>query len=188
MRLESINTNQVARVSKATICSELSSMRWHTEVPAGRKKARETPHTLHERRPQEDKENQRKSCIDYVPPTKPLPLGKDNGGQANHKAEQLVKNAMVSEVIKKDWVKLIQAEDILASDAKAFIPRVQEEETNPTFEHPEEWKCLMLQEKAHLILTDQAVKLMRHLCQEGDTRPPESENCTGQMSIMPHIT
>ena len=35
LRLESINTNQVARVIKATIHSELSSMRWHTEVPAG---------------------------------------------------------------------------------------------------------------------------------------------------------
>ena len=151
------------------------------------KKARETPQTLHERRPRKDKENQRKNCIDSVPPTEPLQLGKDNWGQAKHKAEQLVKNAMVSEVIKKDWVKLIQAEDILASDAKAFIPRVQEEETNPTFEHPEDWICLSLQEKAHLILADQAVKLMRHLCQEGDTRPPESENCTGQISITPHV-
>ena len=79
------------------------------------KKARETPHTLHERRPQEN-----------------------NKGQASHKAEQLVKNAMVSEDIKDDWLKLIQEEDILARDAKAFIPRVQEEETNPTFEHPED--------------------------------------------------
>ena len=35
LTLESINTNQVARVSKATIHSELSSMRWHTEVPTG---------------------------------------------------------------------------------------------------------------------------------------------------------
>ncbi len=51
LRLESINTNQVARISKATIRSELSSMRWHTEVPAGRKRAREMSHTLHERRP-----------------------------------------------------------------------------------------------------------------------------------------
>ena len=187
LRLESINTNQVARISKATACSELSSMRWHPEEPAGRKKARETPHTLHERRPQEDKENQRKSCMDYIPPTKPLQFGEDNKGQASHKAEQLVKNAMVSEGIKNDWVKLIQAEDILARDAKAFIPRVQEEETNPTFEHPEDWNCLSLQEKAQIILTDQVVKLMRQLCQEGDTRPPKSENCTGQISITPHV-
>ena len=69
-------------------------------------------------------------------------------------------------------MKLIQAEDILASDAKAFIPRVQEEETNPTFEHPEDWSCLTLQEKAHLILTDQAVKLIRQLCQGGNNGPP----------------
>ena len=71
LRLESINTNQVARVSKATIHSELSSMRWHTEVPAGQEKARETPHTLHERRPRKDKEKQRNSCIDYAQQTKP---------------------------------------------------------------------------------------------------------------------
>ena len=187
MRLESINTNQVARISKATARSELSTMRWHPEEQAGRKKARETPHTLHKRRPQEDKENQRKSCIDYVPSTKPLQLGKDNGGQANHKAEQLVRNSMVSEGIKNDWVKLIQAEDILARDAKAFIPRVQEEEANPTFEHPEDWSCLTLQEKAHLILTDQAVKLMRQLCQGGNNGPPESVNCAGQISITPHV-
>ena len=154
MRLESINTNQVARISRATARSEPSTMRWHPEEQAGRKEAREAPHTLHERRPQEDKENQRKSCINYIPSTKPLQLGEDNGGQANHKAEQLVRNSMVSEAIKNDWVKLIQAEDILARDAKEFIPRVQEEEANPTFEHPEDWSCLTLQEKAHLILTD----------------------------------
>ena len=58
LRLESINTNQVARVNKATIRSGLSSMRWHTEMPAGQEKAGETPHTLHERRPREDKEKQ----------------------------------------------------------------------------------------------------------------------------------
>ena len=40
LRLESINTNQVARISKATARSELSTMRWHPEEPAGRKKAR----------------------------------------------------------------------------------------------------------------------------------------------------
>ena len=37
-RLELINTNQVARVNKATIRSELSSMRWHTEMPANQEK------------------------------------------------------------------------------------------------------------------------------------------------------
>ena len=82
LRLESINTNQVARISKATAHSELSTMRWHPEEPAGRKKARETPHTLHERRPQEKIK-----------------------GQASHKTKQLVKNAMVSEDIKDDWLK-----------------------------------------------------------------------------------
>ena len=65
-------------------------------------------------------------------------LGKGNQRQARCQAEQLVKDATASDAIKEDWMRLIQAEDILASDATAFIPRVQEEETNPTFEHPED--------------------------------------------------
>ena len=116
-----------------------------------------------------------------------MQLGEGNRRQARRQAEQLVKDAIVSDVIKEDWMKLIQAEDIFVSDATAFIPRVQEEETNPTFEHPEDWNCFSLQEKAHLILTDQAVKLMRQLCQEEVTRPPESENCIGQISITPPV-
>ena len=67
-------------------------------------------------------------------------------------------------------MRLIHAEEILASDATAFIPRVQEEETKPTFEHPEDWDSLSLLGKAHLILADKAVKLMRLLCQEKVTR------------------
>ena len=39
LRLESINTNQVARVNKATIRSELFSKRWNTGMPAGQEKA-----------------------------------------------------------------------------------------------------------------------------------------------------
>ena len=69
--MESINTNQVARVNKATIRSKLSSMRWHTEMPSDQDKAGETPHTLHERRPREDKEKQQNSCIDYAQQTEP---------------------------------------------------------------------------------------------------------------------
>ena len=68
-RLESINTNQVARVNKATIRSELSSMRWHTEMPADQEKAGETPHTLHERRPQNNKDTQQNSQTDYTQQT-----------------------------------------------------------------------------------------------------------------------
>ncbi len=65
-RLESINTNQVARVNKATIRSELSSMRWHTDKPADQEKAVETPHTLHERRPQSDKDIQQNVQTAYT--------------------------------------------------------------------------------------------------------------------------
>ena len=114
-------------------------------------------------------------------------LGEENRRQARRQAEQLVKDAIVSDVIKEDWMKLIQAEDIFASDATAFIPRVQEEETNPTFEHPEDWNSLSLQEKAHLILADKAVKLMRLLCREKVTRQQESEICTRQISITPPV-
>ena len=71
LRLESINTNQVARVNKATIRSKLSSMRWHTEMPAGQEKAGEMPHILHERRPQNDKETQQNSYTDYIQQTEP---------------------------------------------------------------------------------------------------------------------
>ena len=82
-------------------------------------------------------------------------------------------------------MRLIHTEEILAGDATAFIPRVQEEETKPTFEHPEDWDSLSLQGKAHLILADKAVKLMRLLCQEKVTRRQEREISTGQISITP---
>ena len=49
-----------------------------------------------------------------------------------------------------------------------------------------------MQGKAHLILADKAVKLMRLLCQEKVTRRQEREISTGQISItppgMPEIT
>ena len=64
--VESISMNQVARVNKATIRSELSSMRWHTEMPSDQDKAGETPHTLHERRPQSDKDIQQNVQIAYL--------------------------------------------------------------------------------------------------------------------------
>ena len=64
--MESINTNQVARVNKATIRSELSSMRWHTEMPADQEKAGETPHSLHKRRPQNNKDTQQNIQTSYT--------------------------------------------------------------------------------------------------------------------------
>ena len=64
--LESISTNQVARVNEATIHSKLSSMRWHTEIPSDQDKAGETPHTLHERRPRSDKDIQQNVQIAYL--------------------------------------------------------------------------------------------------------------------------
>ena len=58
--------NQVARVNEATIRSKLSSMRWHTEMPSDQDKAGETPHTLHERRPQSDKDIQQNVQTAYT--------------------------------------------------------------------------------------------------------------------------
>ena len=37
---------------------------------------------------------------------------------------------------------------------------MQQEETNPTFEHPEDWDHLNLREKANFIIFDHIVKLM----------------------------
>ena len=107
-----------------------------------------------------------------------MQLGEGDQRQARCQAEQLVKDATASDAIKEDWMRLIHAEDVLVSDATAFIPRVREEETDPTFEHPEDWDSLSLQGKAHLMLADKAVKLMRLLCQEKVTRRQESELST----------
>ena len=57
-------------------------------------------------------------------------------------------------------MKLIQAENYLARGVTAFLPRMQREEANPTFKHPENWDSLSFQEKANLIIADKAVKLM----------------------------
>ena len=46
--------------------------------------------------------------------------------------------------IKDTWINLIQAEDYLLRGIMAFLPRIQQEETNPTFEHPEDWDRLSL--------------------------------------------
>ena len=56
-RWEPINTNQVATVNKAMICSKPSARRWRAEKPANQEKAGESPHTLHERRPAQIKDN-----------------------------------------------------------------------------------------------------------------------------------
>ena len=67
---------------------------------------------------------------------------------------------MENDTIKDAWIKLIQAEDYLLKDITAFLPRMQQEETNPTFEHPKDWDHLRFHEKANLIIANKAVKLM----------------------------
>ena len=50
--VESLSTNKTAQVTKATIYSKLSFMKWYTKILAYQEKAGKTPHTLHKRRPQ----------------------------------------------------------------------------------------------------------------------------------------
>ena len=64
--VESLSTNKTAWVTKATIYSELSFMKWYAEMPAYQEKAGEMPHTLHERRPQNNKDTQQNSQTDYT--------------------------------------------------------------------------------------------------------------------------
>ena len=58
-----------------------------------------------------------------------------------------------------------QAEDYLErafSDnvsVTVFLPMVEEEESNPTFEHPPNWSQLNSQEKADLIIINSMIKL-----------------------------
>ena len=63
-------------------------------------------------------------------------------------------------------------------DSTAFIPKVRLEETNPTFKHPENWDSLSLQDKAKLIIADQAVKLMELQCHKNTTRHQEDREFT----------
>ena len=82
-------------------------------------------------------------------------------------------------------MKLIQAENYLARGVTAFLPRMQREEANPTFEHPENWDSLSFQEKANLIIADKAVKLMELQCRGSVTRHQENGNITNQGSSLP---
>ena len=61
--------------------------------------------------------------------------------------------------VEEAWSNLRQAEDYLTRGIIAFLPRIEKEEANPTFEHPENWNRLNLQEKANLIILDNIIKL-----------------------------
>ena len=89
------------------------------------------------------------------------------------RAEQLVRDAKEKEEIEKAWIRVIQAEDHLMRDSSTSIPKVRLEETNPTFKHPENWDSLGLQDKAKLIIADQAVKLLELQCHKYTTRHQE---------------
>ena len=63
-------------------------------------------------------------------------------------------------MIKDAWTNLVQAEDYLVRGITAFLLRINQEEKNPTFEHPDNWNQLNLQEKANLIIIDNIIKLV----------------------------
>ena len=57
----------------------------------------------------------------------------------------------------------------------AFLLRIKKEETNPTFEHPDNWNQLNLQEKANLIIIDNIIKLVDLQDRESITEYKEKE-------------
>ena len=61
--------------------------------------------------------------------------------------------------VEEAWLNLRQAEDYLARDIIAFLLKIEKEDMNPTFEHPENWNQLNLPEKAHLIILENIIKL-----------------------------
>ena len=62
--------------------------------------------------------------------------------------------------IKEAWLKVKPVEDYLIRGIIAFLPRIEKEDVKPTFEHPENWNQLNLQEKANLIILDNIIKLI----------------------------
>ena len=73
-------------------------------------------------------------------------------------------------------------EEGLAREVTAFLQRVQREDTHHTFEHPEDWDSLSMEEKAYLIVEDKAVKLMELQCQGRVTGQQEAGNTTNHES------
>ena len=95
--------------------------------------------------------------------------------ESTARAEQLVQDAKEKEEIEKAWIRVIKAEDHLGRDSSTFIPKVRLEGTSPTFKHPENWDSLGLQDKAKLILADQAVKLLELQCHKYANKHQEDE-------------
>ena len=62
---------------------------------------------------------------------------------------------------------------------------MQQEETNPTLEHPEDWDRLSFQEKANLIITNKAVKLIELQCRGSVIGHQENKNITNHGSGSP---
>ena len=62
---------------------------------------------------------------------------------------------------------------------------MQQEETNPTFEHPEDWDRLSFQEKANLIIANKAVKLMEQQFHGSVIGHQEGGNITNYRSSFP---
>ena len=95
---------------------------------------------------------------------------------------ETIRDATENDAVKDACKKLIQVEIYLLRGVMAFLPRIQQEETNPTFKHPEHWDSLSYQEKANLIIADKAVKLMELQCCGSVTRHRENGKITNHAS------
>ena len=100
-------------------------------------------------------------------------------------AERLVRDAKENDKIKNAWIRIIQAEDHLTRYIAAFIPKVRLEETNPTFQHPENWDSFGLQDKAKSIIADQAVKLLELQCHKYTARHLEDKESIEHRTGLP---
>ena len=104
-RLESINTNQVATINKATICHELPFMRWYMEMPswmeAKRARGRGGPTTLRG------------------------PWGWTQSYEGDRRqTKRLVQDEATMNTLKKAWIEGMQAENYPANGVAAFLPRI----------------------------------------------------------------
>ena len=105
--------------------------------------------------------------------------------ERTNRAERLTRDATENDMIKDACIKLIKKEDYLSRNVTIFLPRIQREEINPTFKHPENWDHLSFQEKANLIIANKAVKLMELQCRGSVIGHQESKNITNHGSGFP---
>ena len=57
----------------------------------------------------------------------------------------------------EDYIERAFSDDVSIT---VFLPMIEEEEVNPTFEHPPNWSRLNIQEKADLIVINNMIELI----------------------------